>query len=114
MKGLIARADGTRQVVEIFDGTLLYEAQHVVGGFIEVVNVPTPIGDLTVFVNDNGIAEGLPLNLFATELCAHRGWTDPIVGDILVMGGADWDGGTLPLSELQAAILYTVAVTQPA
>lgn len=112
MKGLIARVDGTREVVDIVDGTLLYHAQTVVGGTIDIVSVPTPIGDVTVFVNDNGFAEGLELNRFATALCAERGWHDPIVGDILVLGGSTWDGDTLGLTDEQARVLSTIEVVR--
>lgn len=112
MKGLIARVDGTREIVDIVDGTLLHYAQGVVGGTIEIVSVPTPIGEVSVFVNDNGFAEGLELNRFATALCGERGWHDPIVGDILVLGGADYEGNTLPLSDEVARVLSTIEVVR--
>lgn len=111
MKVFIARTDGTREVKDIADGTLLYEAQQVVGGIVDVVNVDSRhLGWLSVFVNDEGLLLDLDVNAFASALTADSNFSQTLVGDVLIAGGVDDEGNTLGLTGFQADALSKVQV----
>lgn len=111
MKVFIARTDGTREIKDIVEGTLLYEAQQVVGGTIDIVNVNSRhLGWVTIFVNDEGLLIDLDMNAFASALTADGDYSQVLVGDVLIAGGVDGEGNTLGLTDFQANNLARVQV----
>lgn len=75
--------------------------QGYVGGWIEAVYGNTGTEDVTFFINEEGALIDLPINFVATALW----WTynpgmigrDYLRGVVVVTGGADADGETLPV-----------------
>lgn len=57
------------------------DAQEVVGGTVEIVNLPS--GDV-MLVNEDGPAIGLPFNVTAFLMSAK-----PILGNVVVLTGKD-------------------------
>ncbi len=83
-------------------GTLPHLA--AVGGYVDVVSLsPT----LDMWVNDEGLLVGLPLNRVATtELAAEHGHVHQVyVGPVVLTGGADAEDATRPLDAAAAAVL---------
>ncbi len=81
----IIRANGTEEVIVPANGTdfSLEEAQKVVGGLIEVVN----LGDGMIIVcNEEGLFMDFDVNFKATDICLENSSIRPgsaIVGDVL-------------------------------
>lgn len=81
----IIHADGTEETVVPANGTdfSLEEAQKIVGGYIEVVNLPD--GNILV-CNEEGLYMNLEVNEKATIICHEHNAIMPgsfIVGDVL-------------------------------
>ncbi|MBE1609896.1 DUF3846 domain-containing protein [Actinopolymorpha pittospori] len=102
--------EGNAQAVEwdTTNGTLK-PLQRAVGGFVDVVSLhPT----VDMWVNDNGIAEGLPVNIVATAIAGAFGAThQPYFGPVVFTGGADSEGETLSLEDRQVTLLLSLAST---
>jgi len=95
MKGIAIRTDGTIERVEI-DG--LKSMQAVVGGYLEMA--PLTNKHFTLYCNEEGKLKGLPFNSVATVLAdTCRNWRDPLVGDVLIMGPTDSNGGDTDVGE---------------
>ena len=102
IRAIVIPVDGPLRV-EMIAGDRLHHLQGVVGGLIEAVNLSEVLTDTgrrrvacTVFVNEEGKLLGLPVNPRATDLCAIKigGWfLDVIVGDVVVVGWPDDQGG---------------------
>jgi len=60
-------------------------AKEIVGGYVEQVNLPD--SKLVMWVNEDGLPMGLPVNRFATDWATveRMGFTT-IVGDVLITG----------------------------
>lgn len=99
-KAVIITAEGDKSVVE-FDFKKSYQLlSDTVGGMIECVG----LGDADLWCNENGIAEGLSLNMIATAIYSDTfGASNPILGDVIITGGCDEEGETLGLSDEQVA-----------
>lgn len=111
MKVLIARTDGSREVVEVQEGGLLSQAQKVCDGWVDVVNVDSRhLGWLSIFVNDEGLLIGLDVNPFASAITADGQYPQHLVGDVLIAGGVDDDGNTEGLTDFQIEVLLTSQV----
>ena len=80
-----------------------------VGGYIESVPLESPTDNLTMWCNEEGKLDGLPVNFAATHLWElSYGKTDIIMGDIVITGGADEDGETLGLTKEQEEKLLSI------
>ncbi|MFD3814339.1 DUF3846 domain-containing protein [Streptomyces rubiginosohelvolus] len=70
---------------------------------VDAVTVST---DLTMWVDDEGIVTGLPVNGGATALyAAHKPPHQTYHGTVVITGGADSNGDTLPLTTDQITAL---------
>lgn len=84
------------QKLQLVDGIpTLFEMQKVVGGYIETaLRVPTNRKNITVnvYVNEEGLLLGLPLN--------YRRKTDGsyLAGDMVIVGGNEADGSSAGLT----------------
>lgn len=73
----------------------LASMQEIVGGLIQPIDV---LPDCTVWVNEEGIVNGLPFNPVATFWT--RMWHDvTLFGTAFMTGGVDEEGNILPLKE---------------
>lgn len=96
--------DGTIELVEwdASNGTLEH-LQRAVGGLVDVVGLSS---DLDMWVNENGIAEGLGWNVVASAIAAMHGRSSqPYFGPAVFTGGADDEGSTMSLTTEQANAL---------
>ena len=94
-------ADGTVAREEFNHADPLGQLQRAVGGYIERVPVPM-VGWHDLFVNEDGLLEGLPTNAALTELVIRRtrNYAARIVGDG-VFAGHDEDGEAVGLTEAE-------------
>ena len=90
---IIIHPDGrVERDVPYVDFTSIEKAVNMPGGDEPFTAVPLPESHrcgYTVYVNDNGIALGLPLNTFAEELCEYEGLLGPAVVVTHVESGED-------------------------
>jgi hypothetical protein len=104
MKALIIRTDGNKELVDFEEGTFLNIAQKAVGGWIQVVPLPTK--DIDLYLNEEGKLNGLDQNPIATALWSEDyGLTDYIVGDVIITGGYNENGETVGLADTQISAL---------
>jgi len=103
-KAILIEANGNVRSITIND----YEdLRAAVGGYIEGIN----LGDTGQFawLNEDGIALGLPMNRKATELCYRNNVGlipgDYIKGSMVIVGPADDDGNETDVSAELAASL---------
>jgi len=103
-KAIIIEANGNVRRVEIEGYEDLNKA---VGGYIEGIR----LGDTGQFayLNEDGIALGLPYNEVATQLCYRRNVGlipgDYIKGTMVIVGPADHEGNETDVSDELAAEL---------
>jgi hypothetical protein len=99
-KAVIITTEGTKSVVEFEIGDSYKLLSNSVGGMIECVG----LGDADLWCNENGIAEGLELNMIASAIYSETfGASNPILGNVIITGGADEEGETLGLTDEQVA-----------
>src|SRR3546814_13521329 len=104
VKGLLIPADG-KQPIEQQEYESLEDYQRAVGGWIEAVDIHELL--VTLYVNENGIAERLEPNLRATflwwMLVPHTRWHANLFGDVALVGYPDEEGDTtaIPPSVLE-------------
>ena len=97
MKAVIIRTDGTKSVVEFSHENSYDTLSGAVGGYIECVRLSE---SEDMWCNENGIAERRDLNMIASAIYSETfGVGNPILGDVIITGGADEEGYTLGLSE---------------
>lgn len=100
MRYAVLHADG-RAVLR--DGDMSLDVLNgIVGGYIECA--PCPVPGITVWCNEDGKYENLPVNTLATRLCWDR-LNDydryyGIVGDVAVTGAAGEDERSLTDDEV--------------
>lgn len=96
VKGLFIPADGSKPV-ERREYHQLEDYQRAVGGWIEAVDMPD-FGPVTMYVNENGIAERLGPNMRATFLwwfhVPNAREHSALFGDVAMVGYPDQDGDT--------------------
>jgi hypothetical protein len=105
VKALVLKTNNTIQVEEDTNEFVSYATlSRAVGGMIEAVTLPS---GLTLWVNEEGKMDGLPVNDYATKLftSAFGSGIDIIVGNAIITGGADDEGETLGLTDEQVAEL---------
>lgn len=87
--------------------------QGAVGGYVQAVDL-TP--QVTMWINEEGKLDGLPLNFHGTMFwSASFGiGTDEIVGDIVLTGGVDDEGETLELSAEAEEVVRSAVEMAPA
>ena len=96
VKGLVITTDGRAYPTKV--GTL-DDYQKIVGGYIEVVVLAD---GCSMYVNEEGKLDGLPVNAAATVLVPG----DVIVGNVLIVGPTDDEGDDTDIPD-EAAYRYT-------
>ncbi len=98
-KAVIIKTTGEKEVVTFTIGDSYKMLSNAVGGMIECVRLAD---DTDLWCNENGISEGLDLNPIASAIYDETfGVANPILGDVIITGGADDEGETLGLTEEQ-------------
>ena len=65
---------------------------------------------VTMWVNDEGIVKGMPMNIVATSIARGFGFThQAYFGPVVFTGGGDEEGETLGLSEQHVEALMNLA-----
>jgi hypothetical protein len=98
--GIWIQTSGKVEDVEI-NG--LEDMQKCVGGLIEALSIDEMKHSVSVYINEEGLINELPINMPACLwLLRNDKWpafTNPIHGDVLVMGCIDDEGETLSVPE---------------
>ena len=99
-KAVIISTEGHKSVVE-FEFHKSYQLlSDAVGGMIECVSLK----DADLWCNENGIAEGLDLNMIASAIYSDAfNASNPILGNVIITGSVDAEGETLGLTDEQVA-----------
>jgi hypothetical protein len=100
--------DGNAEAVQwdTTSGTLTH-LQQAVGGLVDLVALHEHV---TMWVNDEGIVKGMPMNIVATSIARGFGFThQPYFGTAVFTGGGDEEGETLGLSEQHVEALMNLA-----
>lgn len=86
VKAALLRSDGTTEIITL---SSLESFQDAVGGFIEAI----ALRDATMYVNEEGKLNGLPVNSNANVIARAFGsrisYDDLIVGDVIIVGPTD-------------------------
>lgn len=99
-KAVIINTNGSKSIVEFEAGNSYDLLSGAVGGWIECVSLVSKNADL--WLNEEGKLDGLPQNPIGTALWTDEyGFTDIIVGNIIITGGVDNEGETLGLTDEQ-------------
>ena len=99
-KAVIISTDGKKSVVEFEFGKSYELLSNAVGGMIECVSLK----DADLWCNENGIAEGLELNMIASAIYSEAfNASNPILGNVIITGSVDEEGETLGLTDKQVA-----------
>jgi len=99
-KAVIISTDGEKSVVEFEFGKSYELLSNAVGGMIECVSLK----DADLWCNENGIAEGLELNMIASAIYSEAfNASNPILGNVIITGSVDEEGETLGLTDKQVA-----------
>jgi hypothetical protein len=99
-KAVVISTDGHKGVVEFEFGKSYELLSDAVGGMIECVSLE----DADLWCNENGIAEGLDLNMIASAIYSDAfNASNPILGNVIITGSVDAEGETLGLTDEQVA-----------
>lgn len=99
-KAVVISTDGHKGVVEFEFGKSYELLSNAVGGMIECVGLK----DADLWCNENGIAEGLELNMIASAIYSEAfNASNPILGNVIITGSVDAEGETLGLTDEQVA-----------
>ena len=98
MKAVVLSATGGDPLeVEAADDVMYEIIKSAVGGWIEIA--PTPGAPFVMYVNEEGKIEGLPFNARADRLAnRYRTWSDPLMGNAVLVGLPDDDGEDTPFT----------------
>ena len=110
MKGIVFTHDEKMYVKE-FDQPLYKSVGEVVGGYIEVVH-PRGLREPLCFIcNEEGLLEGLPMNLIGSLWYGTQHHGHPIVGNIVVMkeGWTDDGPDIVGLEEQDILLVKSIA-----
>ena len=99
-KAVIITTEGKKSLVDFDFGNSYQTLSDAVGGMIECVGLK----DADVWCNENGIAEGLPLNMIASAIYSDAfNSSNAILGNVIITGSCDAEGETLGLTDEQVA-----------
>lgn len=114
MKGLVINTENKMQVRE-FDEPAYETIGKAVGGWIEVVHPKGLPDPFCMVVNEEGLLQNLPWNLFGSFLCGTIYHGNPIVGDIVLLKEGYTDAGErdlIGLDEDDIKFLGAMAISE--
>ncbi len=82
---LIITADGEQILKSQEEMPTLEQVQKLVGGNVEAVRIPEKFG-FEMYVNEEGLLEGLDLNIDASVIAGQQ-----IVGDVVIFENFKWE-----------------------
>jgi hypothetical protein len=95
-KAVIISTEGHKSVVEFEFGKSYQLLSDAVGGMIECVSLK----DADLWCNENGIAEGLELNMIASAIYSNAfGAGNPVLGNVIITGSVDAEGEIAALGQ---------------
>lgn len=102
-KAVIVTVSGTKSVID-FPGEDAYKTlSSAVEGYIQPVYLPSK--EVDMWVHEEGKIINLPINSFGTELWEENyGFSDVILGNIIITGLTDDNGDTLGLTDEQVSM----------
>jgi hypothetical protein len=111
VKGVVIRPDGTHEE-KLFKQ--LPDYQTGVDGTIDAVRLYDYNGleIANLYVNDDGLLIGLPLNPMASALSFLFGNTPHIVGNVVAVGKADDEGYDTDLPEYLLTLIRNISAKQ--
>ena len=99
-KAVIITTEGKKSLVEFDFGNSYQILSDAVGGMIECVGLE----GVDLWCNENGIAEGLSLNMIASAIYSDAfNAGNAILGNVIITGSCDAEGETLGLTDEQVA-----------
>lgn len=111
VKGIVVPHDGEASL-ELREFSEFGDYQQVVGGWIEAVSIPS-LG-VTVYVNEEGLLQHLPLNSRVTFLwwfhVPESRQRAMLVGNAVIVGAPDADGNTTDVPPAICALLMETQV----
>lgn len=97
-------------------GNALKGLQKAVGGYVDAIELRHPVtGEVaTMWINDEGKMNGLPVNEYATVLAIVSGWPGPaygdfVVGTVAITGHDPETGETTPMGEGWMELIASIA-----
>ena len=114
MKGLVINTENKMQVRE-FDEPAYETIGKAVGGWIEVVHPKGLPDPFCMVVNEEGLLQNLPWNLFGSFLYRTIYHGNPIVGDIVLLKEGYTDAGErdlIGLDEDDIKFLGAMAISE--
>lgn len=103
---LVISFTGELNTAEMPENQGLAFLQEQVGGLVQVIDLVGELEGVSLWVNEEGKMYGLPINESATHLWEKSyGKTDVIVGNVVITGGADNAGETMPLTDGQVEMI---------
>ena len=100
-KAVVITTEGEKSVVTFTIGDSYKILSDTVEGMIECVRLSE---NEDLWCNENGIAEGKPLNLIASAIYSETfNAGNPILGNVIITGSVDAEGETLGLTDEQVA-----------
>jgi hypothetical protein len=108
-QALVIKTTGEFEVVSFTAKTEYEVIKKAVGGYLEIIRLSP---SMTMWTNEEGKLDGLPVNHRATALWTYYfGATDIIVGNVILTGGTDTDGNCLGLSLADGNKAQTIALS---
>jgi hypothetical protein len=104
-------ADGIVSIDHSNDTPTYERLSAAVDGYLQALDLAgiagLEEGQAVMWLNEEGKLNGLPVNNLATALTRHIGLApnDLIVGNVIITGGVDDEGDTLPLASGDAGAL---------
>ena len=84
MKGVVVTTNN-RVSIRSFGEPLYRTAKEVLGGYMEIVYPRGLNRPYLMLCNDEGLLQGLPVNIFASDVYCAREGGYPIVGNVIIM-----------------------------
>ena len=105
---MVIRVEGEPEMVELPENDYDYLSAEL-GGWIQAVPLARELEGLTIWVNEEGKLNGLPINQKATQIWIKAwGNTDVMAGTAIITGGADSEGNTKGLTQMEILTLLNV------
>lgn len=105
---MVIKSSGETEMADLPENSYDYLSAEL-EGWIQAVPLARELEGLTIWVNEEGKLNGLPINMLATQIWEQAwGKTDVIVGTAIITGGADDEGETKGLTEMEVLTLLNV------
>ena len=105
VKAIMLTVDGETKVLDLSNSSYP-QLKDAVGGYVQVVELSDK---LNLWCNEDGKSMELPHNRYGQAIWEkYYGFSDYIVGNFVITGGCNADGGTIGLTHKQIADILLV------